>query len=801
MRKSTYLKTIEDAIQDKVNYNTNIDYAKRKFFGCFPYPYMNGKLHLGHAFTMLKVDYECRYKKINGYNVLFPFGFHVTGMPIYAASKKLQKEIETNTTISEPNKMSQYDILKSTGIPEDDIANFVNPEKWVEYFPSLGLKHIKELGIMCDTRRSFVTTEINPFYDAFVKWQFTKLHDMGYLKFGTRNSIYSEGLNIQCQDHDRSVGEGIQNSNYKICQINIDSNNSIWIPYQDIFENKDSIVSKINVSKTTKFNKYKEADNIIMMTSYLYDNYNVQVKNTFELIENDISLTKEFAESVGINLVNKYVNNYNSYLGGEIIFDSKDKEQNEKFVKTDIMISLTTDLVIDRLDKVCIVKPVPQWYIDYANLEWKTKAHDCISKMKLHDNVRKSLNKSIDWLQEWGVSRTFGLGTKIPFDENFIIDSLSDSTIYQAYYTFCHLIHDDIYGKVSKYNPADFTVDVFDYIFYGKWSDNIKINKEELDVMKDCFNYFYPVDVRISGKDLIPNHLSMYIFNHCALFSQDKWPISINCNGWILVNGEKMAKSKGNFITIENELKENSVDSVRLTLADSGDNMDDANYVTSKASETNTLKLFTFVEQIEKFISDDKSNYDKVTCEDYDNYLDTIFENIFSKQFMEIKEHYNNSQYKAVVKDVFYVLNTIKEKYRIYCKYFGKKQNYELLKDITIKQLLFMYPITPHISTHLLNKFDVNIDNVNIDNVNINDFKFAFDKEIIENFDRVENVLNYIREKVEKLKRKKKVIKEIVIKNYNFNSKQIKIIMDQIKNEIKFENIDSDKEQIIINID
>ena len=29
--------------------------TKNKFFGTFPYPYMNGLLHLGHAFSLSKV--------------------------------------------------------------------------------------------------------------------------------------------------------------------------------------------------------------------------------------------------------------------------------------------------------------------------------------------------------------------------------------------------------------------------------------------------------------------------------------------------------------------------------------------------------------------------------------------------------------------------------------------------------------------------------------------------------------------------------------------------------------------------
>lgn len=32
------------------------------------------------------------------------------------------------------------------------------------------------------------------------------------------------------------------------------------------------------------------------------------------------------------------------------------------------------------------------------------------------------------------------LGTKLPWDEQWLIESLSDSTIYMAYYTVAHLI-------------------------------------------------------------------------------------------------------------------------------------------------------------------------------------------------------------------------------------------------------------------------------------------------------------------------------------------------------------------------
>lgn len=44
------------------------------------------------------------------------------------------------------------------------------------------------------------------------------------------------------------------------------------------------------------------------------------------------------------------------------------------------------------------------------------------------------------WLQQWACSRSFGLGTRLPWDEQYLIESLSDSTIYMAYYTVAHYL-------------------------------------------------------------------------------------------------------------------------------------------------------------------------------------------------------------------------------------------------------------------------------------------------------------------------------------------------------------------------
>lgn len=92
----------------------------------------------------------------------------------------------------------------------------------------------------------------------------------------------------------------------------------------------------------------------------------------------------------------------------------------------------------------------------------------------------------------------------------------------------------------------EMTPDVWSYIFYKdvKYdSGKLKIPKEKLDKLRKEFEFWYGVDLRVSGKDLVPNHLTYYVYNHVAIWPKDqtKWPKSIRANGHLLLNNEKVA--------------------------------------------------------------------------------------------------------------------------------------------------------------------------------------------------------------------------------------------------------------------
>ena len=98
---------------------------------------MNGRLHLGHAFSISKADFMAGYQKMQGKNVLFPFGFHGSGMPIKACADKLALELSSADSESDHGKCPQAQILLSNGVPDDQLYKFTDPYYWIKYFPPI----------------------------------------------------------------------------------------------------------------------------------------------------------------------------------------------------------------------------------------------------------------------------------------------------------------------------------------------------------------------------------------------------------------------------------------------------------------------------------------------------------------------------------------------------------------------------------------------------------------------------------------------------------------------------------------
>ena len=845
---------------------------KKKYLITFPYPYMNGRLHLGHAFSLSKAEFQSRYQRLQGKNVLFPFGFHCTGMPIAAAAKRVAKEFKDDPDIVAHTKekmekkkeeakkkekeekkgkkdkkeekgdkekkapMTQVEILKELGVADEDLHKFANPEFWLEYFPPYAKSDLEKLGINADFRRSFITTEKQKYYDKFIEWHMLKLKQHDFVAFGKRNAIFSISEDQPCADHDRSCGEGLGPQEYTLIKLRLLDGDKVPAPIKKLLsEDKKIFLVAATLRPETMYGQtncyilpkgeyglYEMANGEIYVTSehailnmayqektkipkkaepilkikgeeligvkisaplsvhkevYLFpmetismtkgtgivtsvpsdspDDYiNLLCFKTDEKLRNKWGITPEmifepihiinlegFSGLAAKDVVEKLkikspkekeklqkakeeVYTQGFYKGiidigpykGQPIKDVKDK------VKADLINSGEGDtyfepegLIKNRIGEECVVALVDQWYLKYGEEQYKEFCLNYIKSGKFNPystSTLKGFEQVLGWLSSWGLSRTFGLGSHIPWDKQFLIESLSDSTIYMAYYTIANYLHEDIYGLKPKNGilPEMLTEEVFDYIFLGKELDFSKtqIPEKVLKEIRNSFTYWYPMDLRCSGKDLIGNHLTMSLYNHAVVWDKnpDYMTRGYFCNGYILVDGEKMAKSKGNFLTVNDLIDNYGCDASRITLADCGDTLDDANFL-REISNLSVNRLYSFENFVKILVNEvwNKIPDFKITDPDGEIKLDGLFDKIFDNNInyliSQATQAYEEMKYKNVLKYAFYEMINAKDQYILFNADDYTKLNPTLMVRFLKIFFILNNPIIPHFSEYM----------------------------------------------------------------------------------------------------
>ncbi|WP_231186285.1 leucine--tRNA ligase [Haladaptatus sp. DYF46] len=239
------------------------------------------------------------------------------------------------------------------------------------------------------------------------------------------------------------------------------------------------------------------------------------------------------------------------------------------------------------------------WFLCYNDEEWKAKAHEAVAELDaIPENTREQYDHTVDWLNEWPCIRNYGLGTRLPWDDDFVIEPLSDSTIYMAYYTIAHRISDVPVEEMDK--------EFFDTLFYGSEaqrasedangdavSEAVKEPNETALSLREEWDYWYPVDYRCSGNDLVSNHLTFFLFHHAELFEPANWPQGISVMGMGLLEGEKMSSSKGHVVLPENAIEKYGADTVRFFLMNSAEPWQDYDWRSEQVESTgNQLRRF-----------------------------------------------------------------------------------------------------------------------------------------------------------------------------------------------------------------
>ena len=762
-------------------YEGNRDPSKPKFFIIFAYPGISGYLHLGHMRSYTYPDAIARYKRMRGFNVLFPAGFHASGLPAVGFAKKVERG---------DKKWIRY--LKENGTPDDIIEKLKDPYFVVEYFSKKYVKDWKRFGYLIDWRR--LTSTISPEYNRFIEWQFKKLMDAGLLvqkphyapycpvdgpiavdpsetdvsKGGNASILEFTVIKFKCGEYILPAATlrpetifGVTNmwlnpdAEYVVTLVDgekwiLSKEGAKKISYQKenvkitdtVFKGKDLIGKKCTVPITGKevlilpgpFVKTEVATGVVMSVpghapydwAALMDikknpeilaEYGINQEFVVNLSPISIIKTPDFSDFPSDDMMKKL--DISSQLDTEKLEEATETVYKKEFhggvmkencgefagmpvseakekVKEYLMSTGQADKmyefseeVICRCGERVVIKTIPdQWFIKYSDPELKAKTYKCIERMTIRPlEYKQSLPKVIEWYDDRAcVRQGKWLGTRFPFDKNWIIEPISDSTLYPAFYIVSYYVNE---GKVK---PDQLTEEFFDYVFLGKGdvkevSKKTGVSEDILSEIRADFDYWYPLDLNCGGKEHQTVHFPVFIMNHTGIMPEKYWPRGIFVNWWLVgKGGGKLSKSKGGAQSIPNAAETYTVDGLRLYYYHVASPHDDIVWDSDLAMtyKRRINAIWTLANSLLKNASDEES------------YIDSWIESRLHRVIRDVTNHMENYELRDATNYIYYTFyNDIKW----YVHRGGK--NRRIVKEIIENMARMMAPFTPHLAEEI----------------------------------------------------------------------------------------------------
>ncbi|MDQ1280947.1 MAG: leucyl-tRNA synthetase [Thermoproteota archaeon] len=757
---------------------------KKKFFLTVAYPYPNSPQHVGHGRTYTLTDVYARFKRMQGYNVLFPMAFHYTGTPVLAIAKR----------VASGDKELLEDFTKIYKVPTEELKAFVEPVKIADYFHNEIREGMREIGFSIDWRREFTT--IDAAYSRFVEWQFRKLQSKGLITRGSHPVGWCQDCGSPMGQHDTKgdvepeIGEltlikfkldevylptatlrpetvfGVTNVWVRpdVEYVRVAVDDEVWIVSEEcadkllLLEHKVSLLGRVAgrelVGKyldnpltggkvpilPASFVDPKNATGVVMSVPAHapYDyialedlkadesrllEFNLEPKVVRGIRPVSLISLEGYSEFPAVDAVVRFKvkgqmdekaeeatkevysqefrngrmrDNTDGYAGMRVS-EAKDrvKEDLIRAGKAAVMYELLNRPVYCRCGGEAAVKIFKdQWFINYGDEAWKERVRDCLADMRiLPEDLRVEFENVISWLREKACARRQGLGTRLPWDNEWIIESLSDSVIYMSYYTISKHINAGLVdvGKLDD--------EVFDFVFLGLGDPNVigagrGLAPLVLREMRDEFCYFYPLDSRNSGRDLVPNHLTYFIFNHVAIFPESLWPRQIVVSGSVLMEGKKMSKSFGNIIPLRDALRSFGADGFRLAILATAELLQDADFSSSLAR---SLK-----ERLERFYAFALEVIDAAEREGGDETVGSSMAEswLMSRLMLRVKavtSAMEEIRFREAIHNVLFMLDQDVQWYLKRSVSGGGKGSSRVLRRVLETRVLLLTPFAPHL--------------------------------------------------------------------------------------------------------
>jgi len=262
-----------------------------------------------------------------------------------------------------------------------------------------------------------------------------------------------------------------------------------------------------------------------------------------------------------------------------------------------------------------------------------------------------------------------------------------------AYYTLSRFVND---GTVT---PENLTKEFFDYVLLDKGdvklaANTSKLSKEIINTMKKEFTYFYPVDSRHSGRDLVQNHLSFFVLNHVAIFEKKNWPKEIVVNGSVMMDGTKMSKSMGNIIPLRTAIRDHGADPIRLAIISSAELLQDADFNIESVSGIQS-KLESLLEECSRL-----KNKPISELQAEDRWILSKTQNLIS----QVTESVKKMRLREGLHDILFTFETDLSWYHKRVQAKERKDVSGILYKINSARVAMLSPFAPHIAEEMWEK-------------------------------------------------------------------------------------------------
>ncbi|MFZ1023686.1 MAG: class I tRNA ligase family protein [Thermoplasmata archaeon] len=631
--------------------------GREKFYALVAYPGTSGFLHVGHLRGLVIADALHRYHRMLGHQVFFPTGAHASGLPAVTFAQRVHDR--------DPATLEQ---LESHRIDPIEWGRLEDPETAARILGQSYLETFRRAGFLVD--ESAYLTTVDEDYQAFIRWQFHRLHDRHALVQAPHFSAVCPvcgPVSVDASETDLASGGDAEVIRYTTVPFALEDGRillaatlrpetvygvtNLWLaPDESLVvwhhEHAEYLVARPGAERLVeqhggKIGHETPAQDLVtrmvtvpflgrrvpILASKIVDpqvgtgvvmsvpaHAPVDHLALRELSETDraqlgevpviITLTKpetwtasERALNVGegtpaeraaratgartlqdVGALGEATERLyrleltrgrmaTSEYSGESVADAREKVASPlKALGTSRDLQEFSKPVICRNGHQVVIRRVPeQWFLHYSDRAWKDLTLDLVGRMTNQpQDYGKELPSILEWFQDRPCTRRGRwLGTPFPYDPEWIIEPIADSTLYPAYFVIRRYVHD------GRLRVSQLTDAFFDSVILGTGPGEPSVEASLRDELRSEFLYWYPLDLNIGGKEHKRVHFPVFLYTHALLLPRELEPRGIFIHWWMTgESGAKLSKKQvgrgGAMVGIDEAFQEWGADALRL---------------------------------------------------------------------------------------------------------------------------------------------------------------------------------------------------------------------------------------------